>query len=173
MILTPTTSTFISQFPEESSTSTAISINKKTNGISNFHCSNKLLEPSRPPSSVQARSTSPTSIYVLWKQIPQDFINGILLGYLVICTSNGLRNTSKTVSANSTYLEFTGLQRHTLYSIHVLGYTAAGKSPASKTVYVKTQMEGRFHNLISSFYFLSGERRKGDSVEIVYNYFCA
>ena len=111
--------------------------------------------PSEPPPNIQAHSTGPTSIMVLWKPIPADFINGILLGYLVICLQQeiGSDRTVQVVSTDNTSVEFSGLQKNTIYSVKVVGFTVAGNGTISEPVHVSTEVEGRSYFSNAQMYY--------------------
>ena len=96
-------------------------------------------EPSAPPSDVQGRNTSSTSILVEWGEVPPAHQNGIILSYTV--TYKGLPDGSpqaKVVDAPITQASLTGLNEYTNYSITVFASTVKGDGNASAPIVVIT-----------------------------------
>ena len=65
--------------------------------------------PNGLPSNVQGHSTSSTSIFVQWSNVPATDQNGAILSYTVICKAlPGGSPTTKVVSAPTTNVTLTG-----------------------------------------------------------------
>ena len=91
--------------------------------------------PNALPSYVQGHSTSSTSIFVQWSNVPATDQNGALLSYTVIC--KGLPDgspTTKVVSAPTTNVTLTGLNEYTNYSITVFASTVKEDGNVSEHV---------------------------------------
>ena len=109
--------------------------------------------PNAPPSNVQGYSTSSTSIFVQWSNVPAADQNGVILSYTV--TFKALPDDSpktKVVSAPTTNVTLKGLNECKNYSITVFTSTVKGNvsEPISTFSYVldyfDLKKEGYFNN---------------------------
>lgn len=88
-----------------------------------------------------AHATSYTSVEVAWKAIPEDFANGLLIGYVV-----KLEDTADNeIYGCASKLETTigGLEKSNVYKIRVAGFTSKGPGNFSEYVLVVTSIDGR------------------------------
>ena len=102
--------------------------------------------PSHPPGNVSGRNLTSTKIQVNWTDIPEDFHNGILLGYTVLWreTSDQSATWDKMkVDANFTSAIFTNLSAYTNYTFKVAGFTKKGNGNFSSEIIVITEEEGK------------------------------
>ena len=116
--------------------------------------------PSAPPSNVGGHSTSSSSIFVQWSNVPAADQNGVILRYTV--TYKALPDGSpqtKVVSAPTTYVTLTGLNEYTNYSITVFASTVKGDGNVSEPVIVITDEDSTFsyalfdyHNKIEGYF---------------------
>lgn len=80
--------------------------------------------------NLRAHNTSSTSLFVTWEFLPNDRVNGILLGYKLLYKKYGPTNVSEqnaTTTMNFTVL--TGLEKFTIYDVKVLAFTRVGDGP--------------------------------------------
>jgi len=106
-----------------------------------------LTVPSKPPPKVTAHNTSSTSILVQWKPIPDQFIHGILKGYIInyhVAAKSSFNNWKNVTSEGlSTLKEIEGLEKYTEYVVQVSGYTVKGEGRVSKAANVWTDEDGK------------------------------
>lgn len=99
--------------------------------------------PSLAPVNLRAHNTSSTSILVFWEPLPNDHVNGILLGYKVTYKKHGQIHARK--QNISTMLNFTilsGLDKFTIYDVNVSAFTRVGNGPESN-VTTSTDQDGK------------------------------
>lgn len=102
--------------------------------------------------TLKARNTSHTSLLVEWKDIPRDFVHGILLGFRVLFwRSNESRDTYETreTAPDESSVHLKDLWIYTKYKIQILGFTAAGEGAVSKEVEVSTDEFSKVFSVIS------------------------
>ena len=104
-----------------------------------------LTEPNAPPTNVQGHNANSTTIQVQWGNVPTADQNGIILSYTVTYKAlpDGSAQT-KVVSAPTTQVTLTGLNKYTNYSITVFASTVKGDGRISATIIVITSKECRF-----------------------------
>lgn len=93
-----------------------------------------------------AFNTSSTSINVTWEPVPDDHVNGILLGYRVFYKkADKPINEFSNLTVNSTILsiEIESLEFFTKYELLVLAFTMVGDGNISKPVYCMTDEDGK------------------------------
>ena len=101
--------------------------------------------PSHSPRNITAFNTSSTSINVTWQPIPNDHVNGILLGYRVLYKKkNRPMDAFQNITVNSTYLdaEITSLEVYTEYELRIVGLTIIGDGNVSEPVFCFTDESG-------------------------------
>ena len=101
--------------------------------------------PSQPPVNLKAHNTSSTSIRVIWDEVPQGFLHGILQGYRVFYKKTGDKNSSYvnvTTDSATRELHVTGLEKFTEYSTKVLAFTRKGDGAVSDNISVLTDEDG-------------------------------
>ncbi|XP_053394772.1 tyrosine-protein phosphatase Lar-like isoform X3 [Mercenaria mercenaria] len=97
--------------------------------------------PAAPPQAVSGRPLDPQSILVEWRPPPAEQQNGIILGYRVyfLRTEDGLSDSeADSVEVTGNRATLSKLDIWTEYKIWVLAFTAAGDSPQSPPIFVKT-----------------------------------
>lgn len=86
--------------------------------------------PSLAPVNLRAHNMSSTSLLVAWEQLPEDHVNGILLGYKVTYSKYGEIDTRKeNVSAMLNVTILRGLHKFTVYQVNVSAFTRVGSGP--------------------------------------------
>lgn len=102
--------------------------------------------PSRVPSTIYFNKKS-TEITVDWSPLPEQYINGRLLGYRVYfqkTAHNYLDPVAskawrvKVTNPNTTRVTFSGLKPAQLYDIDVTAFTSKGEGPRTFRTSVKT-----------------------------------
>lgn len=78
-----------------------------------------------------AYNTSMFSFRVDWSPLPQEFVSGVLTGYIVRYrqTPNAFTGDVFVNTSQPTTWEYRGLQVHTQYCVQVLGVTKYGSGP--------------------------------------------
>ena len=108
--------------------------------------------PSHSPRNITAFNTSSTSINVTWQPIPNDHVNGILLGYRVLYKKkNSPMDAFQNITVNSTYLdaEITSLEVYTEYELRIVGFTIIGDGNVSEPVFCFTDESGNNVSVLS------------------------
>ena len=113
--------------------------------------------PSASPANVRGKSTSSTSIFVQWDQVPPSYQNGVILYYTVTYRLRyQYRRFSQrvVVAAPTTQTTLTGLNQGTPYSISVSASTSKGRGPSTDS-YVST---GKNSDFPFSLFDFNGEK---------------
>ena len=99
--------------------------------------------PGEPPQNVVARNEFSTTISVEWESPPQDFLFGILRGYLIRYLPGDMNmvNLTERIPPTTTSFTLENLFEFTNYSIEVTAVTGTGEGPYSPPVYVVTNLE--------------------------------
>ena len=101
-------------------------------------------EPNAPPSNVQGRNTSSTSILFQWGDVPAADQNGIILSYTVTYKAlPGGTPKTKVVIAPTTEVTLTDLNEFTNYSITVFASTVKGAGNDSEPIIVITDEDSK------------------------------
>ena len=101
-------------------------------------------EPNAPPSNVQGRNTSSTSILVQWGDVPAADQNGIILSYTVTYKAlPGGTPKTEVVIAPTTEVTLTDLNEFTNYSITVFASTVKGAGNDSEPIIVVTDEDSK------------------------------
>ena len=92
-----------------------------------------LAAPSASPANVRGNSTSSTSIFLQWDQVPSPNQNGVILYYTVTYYRAHYSRFQQTVivAAPTTQTTLIGLNQRTLYSISVSASTSKGRGPST------------------------------------------
>ena len=102
--------------------------------------------PSRPPINMTAFNTSSTSINVTWEPVPDDHVNGIVLGYrLFYKQADKAIDDFSNLTVNSTVfsIELESLEFYTKYELQLLAFTVVGDGNVSEPVYCMTDEDGK------------------------------
>ncbi|XP_015753438.1 PREDICTED: phosphatidylinositol phosphatase PTPRQ-like [Acropora digitifera] len=92
--------------------------------------------PSRAPVNLHGHNSSSTSLFVAWEPLPQDHVNGILLGYKVRYRKHGYNHTSEKNTSTNRFITLETLEKFTAYDVEVLAFTCVGDGPkANVTIF--------------------------------------
>ena len=109
-------------------------------------------EPNAPPSNVQGRNTSSTSILVQWGDVPAADQNGIIQRYTVTYIAlPGGTPKAELVIAPTTETTLAGLNEYTNYSITVFASTVKGDGNDSEPITVITDEDSKLLFRIVSY----------------------
>ncbi|XP_078354170.1 uncharacterized protein LOC144638790 isoform X2 [Oculina patagonica] len=82
--------------------------------------------PSAPPANISVSATAVNTIFITWKEVPEQERNGIVREYKVYVKNADLVvEHESTVDANVTSLEVPNLVHNTYYCVQLLAYTVA------------------------------------------------
>ena len=111
-----------------------------------FKFSSILAGPSALLANVSGYSTSSTSIFVMWDQVPAEYQSGAMLYYIISYRAlpSGSVQT-KNVTANQTTL--TGLNKYTNYSITVFAFTIKGVGNVNVPIFIVTDEDSKLQDL--------------------------
>lgn len=93
-----------------------------------------------------AFNTSSTSINVTWEPVPDDHVNGIVLGYrLFYKQADKAINDFSNLTVNSSIfdIEINGLKFYTKYELRLLAFTMVGDGNISEPVNCMTDEDGK------------------------------
>lgn len=93
-----------------------------------------------------AFNTSSTSINVTWEPVPDDHVNGIVLGYrLFYKQADKAINDFSNLTVNSSIfdIEINGLKFYTKYELWLLAFTMVGDGNISEPVNCMTDEDGK------------------------------
>ena len=93
-----------------------------------------------------AFNTSSTSINVTWEPVPDDHVNGIVLGYrLFYKQADRAINDFNNLTVNSTVfsMELKSLEFYIKYELQLLAFTMVGDGNISEPVYCMTDEDGK------------------------------
>ncbi|XP_022804392.1 phosphatidylinositol phosphatase PTPRQ-like [Stylophora pistillata] len=99
--------------------------------------------PDLPPEGITAHGTSPVSIKVSWKPVPEGHENGVILGYRILFADAAEFREERhlfDVPFNFSSLEVNGLTRFTNYCVQVFAFTEKGDGNMSDCLYALTAM---------------------------------
>ena len=98
--------------------------------------------PTVAPIDVGAYPVSQTSVNVTWGEVPKEYRNGNITGYIVFYRVKArLSDPYKSHATSKLSVLLNGLKRFTVYVCRVLAYISAGNGIASREVVVST-MQG-------------------------------
>ena len=103
------------------------------------------LVPSSPPESVEAFPISPSSIQVVWGEVPAIHRNGIIVMYEVKynqSNSSDVGMDTVLVDSNVNVLSLNVSGDFATYSVRVRAYTEVGAGPYSSAVEVPEEQNG-------------------------------
>ncbi|XP_048582741.1 uncharacterized protein LOC5513116 isoform X3 [Nematostella vectensis] len=97
--------------------------------------------PAAPPSNITANNVSSTELEVIWRPVPQEYQNGIVLGYKVMYRrADGeypIRNVTINSGSQLSHV-LTGLKKYGPYDIRLLALTVKGEGNVSESVFCRT-----------------------------------
>ena len=99
--------------------------------------------PSRAPSNITFTNVGSTEVTVNWDPLPEQYVNGRLLGYKVhfqeaTYYSVSSYKSSINVTTNSTSVTLTGLRPGQRYHTQISAFTSKGEGPRSYFFYITT-----------------------------------
>ena len=87
--------------------------------------------PHAPPSNVSENSTTSTSIFVKWNDVPSEDQNGIIISYTVRYRALRAEGPFITTTVFTKEANLTGLIKDEFYNVSVLATTVKGDGPYS------------------------------------------
>ncbi len=89
--------------------------------------------PDAPPQNLALTPLTSTSVNVTWEAPPIENQRGILTIYTISYQMEGITTSaiSMTVEASVLFLELTGLEKFTMYSVNVSASTMIGSGPVA------------------------------------------
>ena len=94
---------------------------------------------------------SATSINVSWGLIPEEYRNGIIIGYRLYYNDDIHHSGSLTLPASQRHVILENLLSYSLYNISVAGITSKGEGWNRTFVFIYSAAGGRYINLLISF----------------------
>ena len=89
------------------------------------------LGPHAPPQNIRANSTTSTSIFVKWDDVPSEDQNGVIKSYTVRYRSVSVEGPFNTTTVFTKEANLTGLIKDESYNVSVLATTDKGNGPYS------------------------------------------
>lgn len=111
--------------------------------------------PEAFPTNVTGFNQSSTSLFVEWRHIPQQYRNGILLGYKISYAPKKSSQSmfSKTVNSTRESTTLDNLKKYTWYVIKVAGFTSKGLGPQTpRPLEIRTSEDGESRDLLLRCY---------------------
>ena len=96
------------------------------------------LVPSQAPTNVKVENHGLDEFLVQWDPVPQEYINGRLLGYKVYYRITGYYYTERVVNTNNsdvTQVILPNIQIGQRYQISAAAFTSRGQGPRSSYIY--------------------------------------
>ena len=105
-------------------------------------------EPESSPENITANATSPTTVAVMWGEVPAMDQNGDIIMYEVMYTpletfGGTVEGDTVNVSGSNLSVVLTGLEEYVNYSISVRAFTDVGAGPYSVAVIVLIQQDSK------------------------------
>ena len=100
-----------------------------------------LAAPKEAPQNVSAVSETFDSIKVTWRPVPEEKIDGIIILYQVIVSSDSPLDKFHSNTSNLT-IEIHGLEMFKMYKVKVQAFTRIGPGPFSDPTELETKEEG-------------------------------
>ena len=119
------------------------------------YCHFNSIVPSSPPETVEAFSTSSTSIHIAWSEVPEIDHNGIILSYDLQYWKKGSNTDTQkaSVEANMFFYDVDMLDSFQTYFVQVRAHTMVGPGPYSAAINVTEEQQG-IHFYICLLIFL-------------------
>lgn len=106
-----------------------------------------LTVPSMPPDITAGFNLSSTSLTIEWSHIPPEFVNGILLGYVIAyqisIEAGSSQNIPIALEPGELSKNITDLLVYTEYCVRVAGRTRIGTGNWSECFNITTDEEGK------------------------------
>ena len=102
------------------------------------------LGPHAPPQNIRANSTTSTSIFVKWDDVPSEDQNGIIRNYTVRYRAVGALGPFDTTKVFTKEANLTGLIKDESYNVSVLATTDKGNGPYSVPIILTTNENSEY-----------------------------
>ena len=102
------------------------------------------LGPHAPPQNVRVNSTTSTSIFVKWDDVPSENQNGIIRSYTVRYRSVSVEGPFTTTTVFTKEANLTGLIKDESYNVSVLATTDKGNGPYSVPIILTTNENSEY-----------------------------
>ena len=111
-----------------------------------FDVTSSFPAPTVPPGLVSAKATSPTSLLVTWRAVPEQHSRGkILLHHVYISHANNPDDYCSFPAQNPKQLLLVDLQAYRLYVIRVSASNNIGEGPKSAPITARTMEGGKIY----------------------------
>ena len=107
-----------------------------------------LLGPHAPPQNVSENSTTPTSIFVKWNDVPSEDQNGIIRSYTIRYRAVGALGPFDTTKVFTKEANLTGLIKDESYNVSVLATTDKGDGPYSDPEIFTTNEDRKYFHAV-------------------------
>ena len=117
-----------------------------------------------PPQNIRANSTTSTSIFVKWDDVPSEDQNGIIRNYTVRYRAVGALGPFNTTKVFTKEANLTGLIKDESYNVSVLATTDNGNGPYTVPIILTTNENSEYFetfirnskiNTIAALFFAS------------------
>ncbi|XP_074657864.1 uncharacterized protein LOC141910893 isoform X2 [Tubulanus polymorphus] len=126
--------------------------------ISNGHVATTLEDvPSKPPQNIKLRMMTRTTMILSWRPPPADSANGIITGYQIHLSSEGVDKTTRT-SRDTLQHAFTDIEPDKEYNITIAAMTGAGIGVKSEPVKLARPCKSNFIRFGRQCYYVSRSR---------------
>ena len=127
---------------------TPLKVNRRLFCVIKIIVSSTFTVPSIPPDIIAGFNLSSTSLTVEWSRIPPEFVNGILLGYMITYQISIEADSSQNVpieleAGDELSKNITDLLVYTEYCVRVAGRTRIGTGNWSECFNITTDEEGK------------------------------
>ena len=102
------------------------------------------LGPHAPPQNVREKSTTSTSIFVKWDDVPSEDQNGIIRSYTVRYRAVGVLGLFDNTTVFTKEANLTGLIKDESYNVSVLATTDKGNGPYSVPIILTTNENSKY-----------------------------
>ena len=105
--------------------------------------------PSGSPEISTAEALSPTTIFVMWMEVPPVERNGVISMYevryvpLETCSGTLMERTVSITNTSMTSTTLTDLKEYVEYNVSIRSYTSVGPGPYSDSVVERTDEDGK------------------------------
>ena len=106
------------------------------------------LGPHAPPQNVSENSTTSTSIFVKWNDVPSEDQNGIIRNYTVRYRAVGALGPFDTTKVFTKEANLTGLIKDESYNVSVLATTDKGNGPYSDPEIFTTNEDRKYFHAV-------------------------
>ena len=113
-------------------------------------------EPESSPENITANATSPTTVSVMWEEVPAMDQNGDIIMYEVMYTpletfGGTLESDTVNVSGSNMSVVLMELEEYVNYTISVRAFTIVWAGPYSVAVIVLTQQDSKCNTIFFNY----------------------